>query len=75
MRRVTGYLFQGQAKVEMPLGGLGRRLDERPGDERGTTIFIIDGIPVFQHQESELVTCADDEQRRSAVKSSPCSEI
>jgi hypothetical protein len=39
VRRVTGYLFQGQAKVEMPLGGLGRRLDERPGDERGTTIY------------------------------------
>ena len=41
MRRVTGYLLllQGQTKVEMPLAGSVDVIDERPGDERGATIY------------------------------------
>ena len=34
-----GPLASRARKVENTVGGPGRRLDERPGDERGTTIY------------------------------------
>ena len=66
---ITGYLLYGHAKVEMPLAG---SVDVRMKDRAQNVVQpFIDDIPVLQHRQSKLVTCADDVQRRIAVKSSP----
>ena len=65
-----GPLASRARKVENTVGGLGRRLEAQKVVQP-----FLDDIPALQHRQSTLATCADDAQRRSAVKSSPRSEI
>ena len=69
-------LASGPRKVRNAVGGLGRRLGERPERRKWCNNFSTPSdIPVLQHRQSTAVTCANDEPQRSAVKSSPRSEI